>query len=86
MHLEPDEQITFVTPDGKGYDVAAKSWGFYATPSLAGRLKREGFRTALVANREGKHFVMLVDASRMGEFESYLAASGQEVVEWLDDR
>ena len=50
IHMKPDEQITFVTDDGKEYDVARKDWGFYATPSMNGRLKNFGFKTALVKN------------------------------------
>lgn len=84
--LEPDEQVTFVTPAGKEHDFAAKSWGFYATPSVNGRLKDQGFKTALVRNEAGRYYVMVVDPERMAEFDKYLDRDGQEVVEWLDER
>ena len=45
--LEPDEQVTFVTRAGAEYDVVRKSWGYYATPSLNGRLRRFGLRAVL---------------------------------------
>ena len=51
IHLEPDEQITFVTAGGHEYDVARKDWGFYATPSLNGRLVKFALRAVLVRNR-----------------------------------
>lgn len=86
VHLAPDEQVTFVTPGGKEHDFAAKSWGFYATPSLNGRLAGFGFKTALVRNAEGRHYVMVVDTDRMAEFDEYLRAERQHVVEWLDER
>ena len=38
VDLQADEQITFVTPRGGQYDLTRKDWGFYATPSLNGRL------------------------------------------------
>src|SRR4051812_30774923 len=64
IELAPDEQVTFVTPDGKEYDVARKSWGFYATPSLNGRLLDFGLRAVLVRSHVGKHYLFLVESGR----------------------
>lgn len=86
IHLADDELVTFVTASGKRYDVTAKDWGFYATPSVNGRLRDEGFRTALVRNSAGRHYVMLVEADRLNDFHAYLARDDQHVVEWLDER
>ena len=86
MHLEQDEQITFITPSGKEHDFAAKSWGFYATPSLNGRLKRFGLKTALIKNSFDQYFVMVVDPTYMKEFNEYLKVEKQILVEWLDER
>lgn len=86
VELGADEQVTFVTPSGKEYDVAAKSWGFYATPSINKRLREQGFKTALVKNSRGRFYVMLVDPDRMAEFEAYLQEEKQAVEEWLDER
>jgi hypothetical protein len=84
--LEPGEQVTFVTAEGKEHDFAAKSWGFYATPSVNGRLAKQGFKTALVKNSFGKYYIMVVDSDRMEQFLKYLRAEKQEIVEWLDER
>ena len=81
-----DEQLTFVTPSGREYDVAAKSWGFYATPSVNKRLTGQGFKTALVKNSEGRIYVMLVEKDRLMAFQTYLDEEKQVVVEWLDER
>ena len=86
VYLEPDEQVTFVTPAGKQHDFVAKSWGFYATPSVNGRLVDQGFKTALVKNSFGKYYVMVVDPDRMADFQAYLDTERHEVVEWLDQR
>jgi hypothetical protein len=83
--LEADEQVTFVTEAGGEYDVARKAWGFYATPSLNGRLARFGLRGALVRNAEGKVYVMLVETGRESDFQSYLVAEAQRLIAWLDD-
>ena len=86
IRLEPNEQVTFVTEDGKEYDVARKSWGFYATPSVNGRLVEQGFKTALVKNSKGRLYVMLVNPARQSEFEAYLNGEKQKIEEWLDER
>jgi hypothetical protein len=86
IHLEPDEQVTFVTATGKEHDFAAKSWGFYATPSVNGRLVNQGLKTALVKNSYGRYYIMVVDTERIPDFEAYLSSEKNEVVEWLDER
>lgn len=82
--LAPDEQVTFLTPAGAEYDLARKSWGFYATPSLNGRLVRFGLRAALVRNTKRQWFVMLVERGHEAEFDEYLAAESLVVVTWLE--
>ena len=85
LALRPDEQVTFTTPAGGEYDVVRKSWGFYATPSLNGRLRRYGFRSALVRNSLGQLYLMLVEKDKTAEFETYAAREKQTVLVWLDD-
>lgn len=84
--LQPDEQVTFVTESGAEYDVMRKAWGYYATPSLNGRLRSNGYKTALVRSASGKYFVMLVEIERVSEFVSYLQAENETFMEWLDER
>lgn len=83
--LDPDEQVTFVTESGAEYDVARKSWGFYATPSTNGRLKRFNLRAVLVRNRINQYFVMLVEAGKEPLFQDYVAGERLTVLCWLDD-
>lgn len=85
VELEADEQLTFTTPSGGEYDVARKSWGFYATPSTNGRLVTFGFRSALVKNDEGRFYVMLVEKGHEAAFAQYLTDESNHVVAWLDD-
>ena len=85
IHLTPDEQITFVTGDGKEYDVARKDWGFYATPSMNGRLKNFGFKTALVKNSNGMFYIMLVEKQKVEVFKRYLMNEKNSLVKWLDN-
>jgi hypothetical protein len=83
--LEPNEQVTFVGDQGSEYDVARKEWGYYATPSLNGRLPSFGLRGVLIRNiQSGRYFVLLVERGREAAFEAYREQEGLEVVSWLD--
>ena len=85
MTLEVNEQITFVTQEGAEFDVSRKDWGFYATPSLNGRLSGFGLRAVLVLNRvSDRYFVWLVERDREPSFEAYLRQESCDVVAWLD--
>jgi len=85
--LAANEQVTFVTENGAEYDVARKDWGFYATPSLDGRLAGFGLRGVLIQNRDPKrYFVLLVERGREDVFEAYLAAENLRIVHWLDSQ
>lgn len=85
VHLAADEQVTFVTSQGAQYDVARKEWGFYATPSLNGRLTAFGLRTCLACNSAGRYFVLLVERGQEAAFAQYAACETLRVVAWLDD-
>lgn len=50
-----NEQINLVNENKKKYDFVKKSWGYYATLSMNGRLKKEGFKTVLVKNKSNKY-------------------------------
>ena len=82
--LEPDEQVTFQIPSGGEYDVARKEWGFYATPSLNGRLKKFGFHAVLVKNSSEHYFLWIVEDGKNEEFEEYLRSETHTIVAWMD--
>ena len=85
VRLKPDEQVTFITEDGAEYDVARKDWGFYAMPSLNGRLIQFGLRAVLTRNRKtGRYFILLVRSGQESAFERYCAQETLAVVCWLD--
>lgn len=85
IHLDPDEQVTFMTADDREYDLCRKDWGYYATPSMNDRLKRFGFKTALVRNSKGQIFIMLVESDKLGLFKQYLSDEDNTVLNWLDE-
>ena len=84
VRLAADEQVTFQTDTGGEYDVARKNWGFYATPSLNGRLSGFGLRAVLVRSRVDRFFVLLVERGREEDFNAYIDSEGLEIVTWMD--
>jgi hypothetical protein len=84
VYLDADEQITFLTESGAEYDFVRKNWGFYATPSINARLVAEGFKTALVENKNGRIYIMVIEASMTSDFEEYCTLEGQTVLQWLN--
>ena len=85
LALEPNEQVTFLTERGAEYDLARKDWGFYATPSLNGRLEQFGLRAVLIKNRGTKrYFVLLVERGHEAGFQSYCEQENLAVISWLD--
>jgi SAM-dependent methyltransferase len=85
IELEPNEQVTFEAAGGIEYDVARKAWGFYATPSLNGRLLDHKLRAVLARSPANKYFVFLVERGREDEFQRYLDSEGNVLVRWLDN-
>lgn len=86
VYLDSDEQLTFITEDKKEYDLCKKEWGYYATPSVNDRLKRFGFKTAIVQNVKGQVYIMIVEEDKIASFEKYLNEENNQVLEWLDER
>jgi len=85
VELGADEQVTFTTAGGGEYDVTRKNWGFYATPSINGRLRSFGLRAALVMSVYGRLFLMLVEKGKEDAFFAYVEADHQKLLCWLDD-
>lgn len=83
LELGVDEQVTLKTGEGKELDVCRKSWGYYATPSLNGRLKEFGYRSCLV-NSGSRRYVQVVETERMAEYLAYVAEQKMQIVAWLD--
>lgn len=88
--LEEDEVLTLRTDSGTEIDLTRKGWGYYAAPSLNGRLRDFGLRAALTMGvpRPGEEaprmYLMLVERGSEDEFQRYLDAEEARVVAWLD--
>ena len=84
--LSDDEQITFKTEQGTEYDFAKKDWGYYASPSLNGRLTNFNLRACLIRNtKTNRYFVLIVEKNFEDKFNQYLTEESCEIVTWMDD-
>ena len=84
--LEDDEQVTFKTNNGNEYDFAKKSWGYYASPSLNGRLITFDYRACLIRNKlSNRYFILVVEKNHEYDFYSYLKSESCEIIIWMDD-
>lgn len=89
--LEDGEMITFVTAGGRECDFAAKEWGFYLGPSLNSRLRKSGFKVALVLNENGQLYVNAVEVDKIEAFKTYLKTDQDSTIlcwldEWVEER
>ena len=88
--LGDDEVMTLRTESGTELDVTRKSWGYYGSPSLNGRVRDHGLRAALAMGvpRDGEEaprmYLMFVEEGQEAGFEKYIAAEEMRVVAWLD--
>lgn len=85
LHLGENEMISLATKSRREYDITAKDWGFYISPSINVRLKEEGFRVALVLNGEGKLFINAVEKDKVKLFKKYLASQKSRILCWLGE-
>lgn len=85
IQLDNNELITFLTKDKKEWDIVKKKWGFYATPSINDRLYKQGFRCALVKNKKGSIFIMLIEKNKLDKFKCYISKEDNHILMWLDE-
>jgi hypothetical protein len=83
VYLESDEQVTFMKGD-KEFDFASTEWGFYATPSINGRVKDFGFKTAVVLNEQNRLYINIVEIEKVESFKKFIKNKGATIVCWLD--
>tara|TARA_Y100001970_G_scaffold53704_1_gene68065 strand:- start:7462 stop:7803 length:342 start_codon:yes stop_codon:yes gene_type:complete len=83
INLENNENLTITSNNKKNYEICRKDWGYYATPSINERLKKNGFKTALVKQKK-KYFILLVDKRKIRSFNNYCKIESYKIIKWLD--
>lgn len=87
INLDTDELISFQTASGHECDFVAKNWGFYPTSSVNSRLKNEGFKTALVRDKNDKLQINVVELDKVDSYKKYLKShvKSKRIICWLDE-
>jgi len=84
IYLKNDEQITLIDYKKNQYDIVKKSWGYYSTPSINKRLKKNNYLACIVENVEKKtFFLFLVNTKKKVDFNKYIKINKIKVIKWL---
>lgn len=84
IELAPQEMVAVVSLSSRECDITATEWGFYLGSSINSRMRKEGFKVALVKNQSGKIFVNAVEEDKTELFNKYLINQKSELIMWLD--
>jgi 2-polyprenyl-3-methyl-5-hydroxy-6-metoxy-1,4-benzoquinol methylase len=85
IFLKNDEIVTFSDKNNNEYDIGKKSWGYYATPSINGRLKNNNFHSYLIKNIYEKIYLMIVHNSKQLNFNKYINDNHLKILLKLDN-
>jgi len=80
--LNRDELLTIQTLNKKN-EICAKNWGFYLTPSINKRLKKQNFLIALTINKFRKKYLMLVSKNKLKIFKDYCKKESLKIISWI---
>ena len=81
-----NEILILENATGKQCDITATSWGYYLGGSLNDRMKKNGFRTALMVNKNDQIYLIAVDSAKMNDLDSYLRAQeNSRILYWIDE-
>lgn len=84
IYLKSDEMITFLDFKKNEYDVVKKSWGYYATPSIDKRLKKNFYETYLVKNAATNNkFIFIVNIKKKKDFKIYIKKNNIKIIKFL---
>ena len=79
-------EMVSINIKNKKNEITAKNWGFYLTPSINVRLKKNGFKCAIIKNKQNKFFFCLVikNKKEINSFYKYLKKDKQYLVSFLN--
>jgi len=80
--LKRDELLNIQTLNKKN-EICAKRWGFYLTPSLNYRLKKQNFLAVLTINKFKKKYLMLVSKEKLKIFKDYCKEESLKIINWI---
>jgi hypothetical protein len=83
IFLKKDEMVTFFDQKLE-YDFVKKNWGYYCTPSINSRLKKFGYKVAIVSSVVTNNiFILAVDKKKIKQFNEYKRKEKLRILKWL---
>ena len=79
ISLLNDEFVTFNNKN-KEYDFSKKNWGYYISPSLNYRLKKNSYDIIIIKNELNRFFLCSVEKNKKKLFFNYLKKTNQNIV------
>ena len=67
----------------KKNEICAKRWGFYLTPSLNYRLKKQNFLAVLTINKFKKKYLILEKKEKLKIFKDYCKEESLKIINWI---
>mgnify|MGYP007063395795 CR=1 FL=1 len=89
--MKNKERLTLLLKDNKYTainHITKKDWGFYLTDYCNKKLKKNGFKTAIVVSqlsKKNKIFIKIVHKNKLSSFKKYLSENHSFVLTWLDN-
>ena len=78
-----NNELLSLQKSNKKNEICAKEWGFYLTPSINKRLKKQNLIVVLTKNNINKKFLMLVNKSKLKIFKNYCKIESLKIINWI---
>ena len=78
-----NNELLSLQKSNKKNEICAKEWGFYLTPSINKRLKKQNLIVVLTKNNKNKKFLMLVNKSKLKIFKNYCKKESLKIINWI---
>ena len=85
IQLLNNEFVTFKDRN-KEYDFSKKNWGYYISPSINNRLKKNSYEVFIIKNKLERFFLCSVKKTEKKTFSNYLKRTNQKVICTLNDK
>ena len=85
IHLLDDEFVTF-RDKKQEYDFSKKNWGYYISPSLNKRLKKNYYEIVIIKNKLNRFFLCSVKKDKRKIFNNHLKKTNQYLICTLNNK
>ena len=83
IELSKNEFITFIDADKNEYDFCKKEWGYYISPSLNKRLRKNNYKIGLFKNKDNSKFFFAVNINKIKKLKLYISQEKIRLIKWF---